>query len=164
MQPNQQMQQQPTPKDFFEQAKQLLAVGDVYEASKRAGKLRSHFPEEPPILAIHGFALAKLGVHDQAIHDMRLSAGLTLRALDEGEEENPARPRIVDQYLHLQSEIGRSLTALGTVRGRTGNEHAIHFDDPDIGIEWPISNPILSDKDRAAPLLRDAPVLPVFGE
>lgn len=116
MQPNQQMTPQSskdTPKDFFEQAKRLMAVGDVFEASKRAGKLRSHFPEEPPILAIHGFALAKLGVHAQALHDMRLAAGLTLRALEEGEEENPARPRIVDQYLHLQSEIGRSMTALG---------------------------------------------------
>ncbi|MGJ8636241.1 MAG: sulfotransferase [Phycisphaerales bacterium] len=102
-----------TPKDFFEQAKRLLAVGDVFEASKRAGKLRSHFPEEPPILALHGFTLAKLGVHSQALNDMKMSSGLTLRALEEGEEENPARPRIVDQYLHLQAEIGRSLTQLG---------------------------------------------------
>ncbi|MBO6512797.1 MAG: sulfotransferase [Phycisphaerales bacterium] len=102
-----------TPKDFFEQAKKLLAVGDVFEASKRAGKLRSYFPEEPPILAIHGFALAKLGIHNQALNDMRASSALTLKALEEGDEENPARPRIVDQYLHLQSEIGRTLIALG---------------------------------------------------
>lgn len=116
MQPSQQMNPQQsadTPKDFFEQAKRLLAVGDVFEASKRAGKLRSHFPEEAPILALHGFTLSKLGVHSQALKDMKISSGLTLRALEEGEEENPARPRIVDQYLHLQSEIGRSLTQLG---------------------------------------------------
>ncbi|MBL4810056.1 MAG: sulfotransferase [Phycisphaerales bacterium] len=116
MQPNQQMnpqQSQATPKDLFEQAKKLMAAGDVFEASKRAGKLRAHFPEEPPILAIHGLALAKLGVHEPAIQDMRASARLTLQALEEGDEENPARPRIVDQFIHLQSEIGRSLTALG---------------------------------------------------
>ena len=34
-------------------------------------------------------------------------------------------------------------------------ERAIRFDDPDIGIDWPVdtSSVILSDKDRAAPLL-----------
>ena len=113
MQPNPAMQQQPTPKDFFEQAKKLMAVGDVYEASKRAGKLRAHFPEEPPILAIHGFALAKLGIHHVAIRDMSASAELTLKALNEGDEENPARPRIVDQFIRLQAQICRSYTALG---------------------------------------------------
>jgi dTDP-4-dehydrorhamnose 3,5-epimerase len=30
------------------------------------------------------------------------------------------------------------------------NEHTIRYDDPDIGIEWPIADPLLSDKDRNA--------------
>jgi dTDP-4-dehydrorhamnose 3,5-epimerase len=34
-------------------------------------------------------------------------------------------------------------------------EHAIRWDDPDIGIEWPVSVPILSPKDQSAGLLRD---------
>ena len=36
-------------------------------------------------------------------------------------------------------------------------EGAVRFDDPDIGIAWPIdpANALLSDKDAAAPLLRD---------
>ena len=41
----------------------------------------------------------------------------------------------------------------------TWSEHdrAIHFDDPEIGIEWPMAREalILSDKDRSAPLLAD---------
>jgi dTDP-4-dehydrorhamnose 3,5-epimerase len=41
------------------------------------------------------------------------------------------------------------------------SERALRWDDPDIGIEWPIRDPILSAKDRAAPRLRDAAVLPV---
>jgi dTDP-4-dehydrorhamnose 3,5-epimerase len=33
---------------------------------------------------------------------------------------------------------------------------AVRFDDPDIGVDWGLSGPaVLSDKDRAAPLLRD---------
>ncbi len=34
---------------------------------------------------------------------------------------------------------------------------AVRWDDPDIGIDWGVAEPILSDKDKAAPLLRDAP-------
>lgn len=37
---------------------------------------------------------------------------------------------------------------------------AIAWDDPDLGIEWPITDPQLSAQDRNAPRLRDAPVLP----
>ncbi len=42
-------------------------------------------------------------------------------------------------------------------------EHAIRFDDPNIAIDWPVADPVLSGRDRAAPLLRDAGVLPDFG-
>ena len=31
----------------------------------------------------------------------------------------------------------------------------IRWDDPDIGVEWPVENPIVSEKDRTAPLLKD---------
>jgi dTDP-4-dehydrorhamnose 3,5-epimerase len=31
----------------------------------------------------------------------------------------------------------------------------IRWDDPDIGIDWPISDPLVSEKDRNAPLLKD---------
>lgn len=33
----------------------------------------------------------------------------------------------------------------------------IRWDDPDIGIAWPIGEPLLSEKDRQQPLLKDVP-------
>lgn len=36
-------------------------------------------------------------------------------------------------------------------------EGSILWNDPDIGIEWPVNTPVLSDKDRHAPRLRDIP-------
>jgi dTDP-4-dehydrorhamnose 3,5-epimerase len=42
------------------------------------------------------------------------------------------------------------------------NERAVRWDDPAIGIRWPISSPRLSIKDAEAPLLADAPMLPLY--
>ncbi len=35
------------------------------------------------------------------------------------------------------------------------DEYGIIWNDPDIGIDWPIDQPLLSDRDRAAPSLRE---------
>ena len=35
-------------------------------------------------------------------------------------------------------------------------ERSIRYDDPEIGIEWGIDAPVLSDKDVAAPFLKDS--------
>ena len=37
------------------------------------------------------------------------------------------------------------------------NEHGILWNDPDIGIKWPVDEPILSDKDKQYPRLKDIP-------
>jgi len=42
------------------------------------------------------------------------------------------------------------------------SEHCIAWNDPDLGIPWPVKSPLLSPKDSAAPRLADAPVLPDY--
>lgn len=42
-------------------------------------------------------------------------------------------------------------------------EYAIRWDDPDLAIKWPVTTPILSQRDSAAPWLADAVVLPRMG-
>jgi dTDP-4-dehydrorhamnose 3,5-epimerase len=37
------------------------------------------------------------------------------------------------------------------------DELAIRWDDPDIGIDWPLTDPLLSERDAKGLLLRDAP-------
>jgi dTDP-4-dehydrorhamnose 3,5-epimerase len=34
-------------------------------------------------------------------------------------------------------------------------ESGIAWDDPDVGVEWPVSEPLLSERDKSAPRLRD---------
>lgn len=41
-------------------------------------------------------------------------------------------------------------------------ERGIAWNDPDIGIHWPVAEPLLSPKDAAAPRLKDAAVLPKY--
>jgi dTDP-4-dehydrorhamnose 3,5-epimerase len=40
---------------------------------------------------------------------------------------------------------------------RPASEGVVLWNDPDIGIEWPVGMPVLSNKDRAAPPLRAMP-------
>ncbi len=44
------------------------------------------------------------------------------------------------------------------------HEYTIRWNDPDLAIDWPVTAPILNDKDAAAPALKDFPPgkLPVF--
>lgn len=35
------------------------------------------------------------------------------------------------------------------------NEHSIRWNDPDIGVDWNVDNPIISDKDVSSSLLKD---------
>jgi dTDP-4-dehydrorhamnose 3,5-epimerase len=42
-----------------------------------------------------------------------------------------------------------------------GTEGSVIWNDPDVGIQWPIDKPLLSPKDAAAPRLKDAPRLPI---
>ena len=43
------------------------------------------------------------------------------------------------------------------------SDRSIRFDDPAIGVRWDVDNPILSQKDRNAPLLQDSDVHFTFG-
>ncbi len=44
-----------------------------------------------------------------------------------------------------------------TARYAPDGQMTVRWDDPDIGIAWPVAAPLLSDKDEAAPRLRDIP-------
>ena len=44
------------------------------------------------------------------------------------------------------------------------DEIVVRWNDPAIGIDWPIANPILSNRDAAAPLLADTKGLPHFAD
>ena len=38
------------------------------------------------------------------------------------------------------------------------NDRSIRFDDDEIGVEWGVTDPVLSEKDKNAPLFKDSDV------
>lgn len=41
-------------------------------------------------------------------------------------------------------------------------ERALRWDDPALGIRWPVTAPLISGKDLSAPVLAEVPVLPLY--
>ncbi len=77
--------------------------------------------------------------------------GFTLSA------ESPRQVYIPAGYAHGFCVLSDSATFLYKCSDyySPGNEMGIAWNDPDIAIDWPIQNPILSDKDKNNPFLRD---------
>ena len=50
-----------------------------------------------------------------------------------------------------------------TAEYNRGAERGIRYDDPEVGIDWPLREVIISEKDRSLPLLRDAELMELRG-
>jgi dTDP-4-dehydrorhamnose 3,5-epimerase len=74
--------------------------------------------------------------------------------------ENHRQLYIPEGFAHGFCVLGGSalLSYLCTAEYRAEYDAALAWDDPDIGIRWPITGGTLSDKDAAAPRLADIPV------
>jgi|GEM_PF-1200260 len=112
-QSNAQPNQQQSPQQVFEQARRMLALGDAHEAAQRAALLRSHFPGQTPMVALHGLAVAALGLHELAVEDLAAAADATESALKERASDDVNLPRIADQLIRLTTQLARSYEALG---------------------------------------------------
>ena len=72
-------------------------------------------------------------------------------------EENKHQLYIPPGYAHGFCVLGDTVdvTYKCTSLYTPAEDAGIRWDDPDIGIDWPISDPLVSEKDRNAPLLKD---------
>jgi dTDP-4-dehydrorhamnose 3,5-epimerase len=59
-------------------------------------------------------------------------------------------------------EEGSDLVYKCTTLYDLSSDRAILWNDPEIGIEWPIGEPVLSVKDKKAPRLSEATALPIY--
>jgi len=72
-------------------------------------------------------------------------------------EENHRQLFIPGDFAHgfcVLSDTAELLYKCSSYYAPSG-ERAILWNDPDIGIDWPIKNPLLSEKDKSAPSFKD---------
>ena len=71
---------------------------------------------------------------------------------------DPALLYIPEGFAHGFAVLSEEATVMYLVNEFYNKEHdrGIRWDDPEINIKWPIKNPVLSEKDRKLPTLREA--------
>ena len=81
-------------------------------------------------------------------------------------EHNHRQLWIPPGFAHGFCGVGRAaaVTYKLTAPYDAPRERTLAWDDPTLAIDWPVRQPVLSDRDRAGPLLADAPALPVYKE
>ena len=137
-------------------------VQDNWSRSVR-GTLRGlHFQEPQPqgklVQVVHG------SVYDVALDIRRGSPGYGRWVGYELSEENKRQLWIPPGFAHgfvVTSEVCDFLYKC-TALYRPDAERSVAWNDPALGIPWPIESPLLSPKDAAAPCLAQAPMLPRF--
>ena len=139
-------------------------VQDNHSMSKTRGTLRGLHFQAPPAAQAKLVRVSRGSAFDIAV-DLRPQsptyrqwAGVTLSAADWNQLLIP------EGFSHgfLTLEPDTEVQYKASAAYSPSHDRAIRFDDPAIGIDWPIEagDLILSAKDRAAPLLADADLGP----
>ncbi len=148
---------------FAEQGLSPHFVQDNHSFSVEAGVLRGLHYQAPPFAQAKLVRVVRGSIFDVAV-DIRLGSptygqweGLTISA------EAWNQIFVPEGFAHgfLTLEPNTEVLYKVTAPYAPAHDRAIRFDDPTIGVEWPLDRaPTLSDKDRAAPLF--AEVEPAF--
>jgi dTDP-4-dehydrorhamnose 3,5-epimerase len=144
--------------DFAQNGIPWNFVQDNYSRSSQRGVLRGlHYQMDPKaqgklVLPIHG------EIFDVAVDIRKGSRTYGEWVGVELSEENHRMLYIPAGFAHgfivLSSEA--DVTYRVTAEYAPEVDRGILWNDPELGITWPIDNPLLSPKDEAQPLLKDA--------
>jgi dTDP-4-dehydrorhamnose 3,5-epimerase len=131
--------------------------------SSSKGVLRGlHFQNPNPQAKL--ISVAKGEIFDVAV-DIRIGSptfgkwfGATLS------DENCRQMYVAEGFAHGFVVLSDSAIVLYKCTGfyRKESEKTIRWDDPSLGINWPVKNPILSDKDKQGLLLSEIPPRDLF--
>ena len=137
----------------------LTFVQDNHSLSRDVGVLRGLHFQTPPLAQAKLVRVSRGAVFDVAV-DIRSSSptcGQWVGARLSAAEWNQMLIPVGFAHGFLALEPDTDVQYKVTAPYSREHDRAIRFDDPAIGIEWPMEREalILSDKDRAAPMLAD---------
>lgn len=133
-------------------------VQDNHSLSRRAGTLRGLHFQAPPHAQAKLVRCGRGRLFDVAVDIRRHSPGFGRWYGLELSMENGVQLLIPAGFLHgfVTLEDDTEIVYKCSDYYAPDCDGAVRFDDPDIGIDWPLTDPVvLSEKDAAAPLLRD---------
>ncbi len=144
-------------RDFERIGLDVEFVQDNESRTLRAGTIRGLHYQESPMSQAKLVRCVKGAIFD-VIVDIRPESptfgkwvGVNLN------EQNHKQIFVPEGFAHGFQALVDDVIVVYKVTRFYSREHdrAIRWNDPDIGISWPIENPILSEKDRNAPYLKD---------
>lgn len=137
----------------------LEFVQDNHSLSRQRGVLRGLHFQTPPAAQAKLVRVTRGAVFDVAVDIRRGSPGFGRWAATLLSAAEWNQLLIPEGFAHgfLTLEADTEVQYKVTRPYSAAHDRAVRFDDPAIGIDWPISREqlILSDKDRIAPLLAD---------
>ena len=142
------------------EALNFVPVQDNESFTARKGTLRGLHCQLNPMSQAKIVRVTKGAVMDVAV-DMREGSPTYLQWVSaELSEENKRQLFIPRGFLHGFLTLTDDVQFCYKVDNLYSKEcdRSVRFDDPAIGVEWGIENPILSQKDETAPLLKDSDV------
>jgi dTDP-4-dehydrorhamnose 3,5-epimerase len=135
----------------------VLFVQDNHSFTADQGTLRGLHYQENPMAQAKLVRVLRGAVLDVAV-DIRLGSPNYLKWVSvELSSENKRMLFIPRGFAHGFLTLTPDVEFMYKVDNLYSHAHdrSIRFDDPDIGVDWGLTNPTLSDKDRNAPMLKD---------
>lgn len=136
-----------------------LEVDFMQDNESRSGKgvLRGMHFQEPPFEQGKLIRVARGAVMDVSVDIRKDSPTYGKWAAFELSEQNKRMLWIPPGFAHgfVTLEDDTIFIYKCTKVYNKESENSIHWDDPDLGIDWGVEDPIISDKDKAAPSFKE---------
>lgn len=145
-------------KVFKELGLDINFVQDNHSYSKLKGTLRGLHFQNNPMAQTKLVRCTRGKILDVAVDIRKGSPTYKKWIAVELSEENKRQLLIPKGFAHGFVTLTDDVEVQYKVDEYYSKEHdrSIRFDDPEIGVEWGVENPILSDKDKNAPCLKDS--------
>ncbi len=142
-------------KTFLDNGLDYEFVQDNHARSGPVGVLRGLHFQKPPAAQAKLVWCTRGAVYD-AVVDLRKGSPTFGKSFGlELSEDNFKRLMIPRGFAHGYATLTENAEFQYKVDGYYAPEHdaGIIWNDPDLGIDWPVTNPLLSDKDQILPRL-----------
>ena len=130
-------------------------VQDNHSCSKKGVVRGLHFQWEPPMGKLMRVTrgAAFLVAVDLRVGSPTLGKWVGVESTADNWKQVWAPPTFARGFCALTDDVEVQYKCTGTYNGKA--ESAIRWDDPEIGIEWPVKQAIVSEKDRQAQTLAE---------